>query len=130
MSNDLYLPSYEDEKMNTKTFVINTLDECMGGKIDGIEALKQSIYMMLNTEADQHIIYPYTYGMKTIDLIGKPSYYVVGVLPNRITETLMKDTRITNVSDFEFEINRNKLTVKFTVHSVYGDFKDETGVTF
>jgi hypothetical protein len=86
--------------------------------------------MMLNTEADQHIIYPYTYGVKTIDLIGKPSYYVIGVIPNRITETLLTDARITNVSDFEFEVNRNKLTVRFTVHSVYGDFKDETGVTF
>ena len=85
---------------------------------------------MLSIEADQYIIYPYTYGINTLDLIGKPSYYVIAVLPERITETLLSDDRITDVSDFEFEVNKNKITVKFTVHTIYGEVKEETEVAY
>ena len=98
--------------------------------MDGLVALQQSIFLMLSTEADQYIIYPYTYGIKTLDLIGKPSYYVMAVIPERITETLLSDDRITDVTDFEFEIKENKLTVKFVVHSIYGDVEGETVVIY
>ncbi len=98
--------------------------------MDGLSALQQSIFLMLNTEADQYIIYPYTYGIRTLDLIGKPSYYVMAVLPERLTEALLSDDRITDVSDFEFEVKGNTLTVKFVVHSIYGDIEEETVVIY
>ena len=119
-----------NEREKTKTFAINTNENIIVGNADGLNALRQSIYLMLNVEADQYIIYPYTYGMNTLDLIGKPRHYVMAVIPERITETLLNDDRITNVSDFEFEINGNKLTVKFTVQSIYGDVKEETVVIY
>lgn len=102
----------------------------INGKVDGLVALQQNIFLMLSTEADQYIIYPYTYGINTLDLIGKPSYYVMAVIPERITETLLSDDRITDVSDFEFEVNGNKLTVKFVVHSIYGEIEEETVVVY
>jgi hypothetical protein len=102
----------------------------ISGKADGLVALQQSIFLMLSTEADQYIIYPYTYGINTLDLIGKPSYYVMAVIPERITEALLSDDRITDVSNFEFEVNGNKLTVKFVVHSIYGDVEEETVVVY
>lgn len=107
-----------------------TLKQMITGTIDGLEALRQSIYFMLNTERDKFIIYPYTYGLNTLDLIGKPSYYVIAVLPGRITETLLSDDRITGVSDFEFNIDANKITVKFVIHSIYGDIEEETAVVY
>lgn len=118
------------EKLKTQTFEINLTDNFVGGKIDGLVALKQSIYLLLNTEADQHIIYPYTYGLKTLDLIGKPSYYVEAVLPKRIKEALLSDPRITDVSEFEFETIKNKTHCKFVVTSIYGGINGETEVTF
>ena len=114
----------------TKTFAINTNENVIGGKIDGLAALKQSIYLMLSIEADQYIIYPYTYGITTVDLIGKPSYYVAAVLPNRIKETLLSDDRITGVSDFEFEVNRNKLHVSFVVNTIYGNLDEKMVVRY
>jgi hypothetical protein len=102
----------------------------IGGYADGLVALQQHILLLLSTEADKYIIYPYTYGITTLDLIGKPSYYVMAVIPERITETLLTDDRVTDVSDFEFEVNGNKLTVKFVVHSIYGEFDAETVVIY
>lgn len=114
-----------EEQENTQTFDLNLTKNIIGGKIDGLEALKQSIYLRLSIEADQYIIYSYTYGINTLDLIGQPMYYVAAVLPDRIRETLLSDNRITDVSDFEFEVERNKLTTKFIVHTIYGDFEAE-----
>lgn len=117
-------------KLNTVKGEIEPYANVIAGMVDGVRALKQSIYLMLNIEAEQYIIYPYTYGLKTIDLIGKPVRYVMAVIPKRITETLLRDDRITNVSDFEFDVAGNKLAVKFVVHSIYGDVEGETVVMY
>lgn len=114
----------------TKTFKLNSEENKMGGMIDDLEALIQNAYLMLSIEANQFIIYPYYYGLNTLDLIGKPYYYVAAVLPGRITETLMSDNRITSVHSFEFEILRNKLHVKFIMNTIYGDANLETVVMY
>lgn len=127
---DLVLEFEETEQTNTQTFNINTNENIISGKVDDLTALQQNIYLMLSVEADQYIIYPYTYGVNTLDLIGKPSYYVAAVLPDRIRETLLSDDRITDVSDFEFEVENNKIHVTFVVHTIYGDLNSETVVTY
>ena len=108
----------------------NASDYYIGGKIDGLLALQQYILLMLSVEADKYIIYPYTWGIVTLDLIGKPPHYVIAVVPERIKETLLSDERITDVTDFEFEINGNKLNVKFIVHTIYGDLEEEMVVNY
>ncbi len=101
------------------------------GAIDGIDALKQSIAMRLSTEADQYIIYPYTYGITTLDLYGMPFYYIMAVLPKRIIDALKEDDRITKVSNFSFKtLGKNKLHTTFTVHSIYGDVTSEMTVSY
>lgn len=127
---DLVLGFTEPGQENTKTFGLNMNTNIVGGMVDDLTALKQSIYLRLSTEADQCIIYPYTYGIYTIDLIGKPSYYVMAVIPDRIKEALLSDDRITNVSDFEFDVSGNKVHVKFVVNTIYGNIEQETVVLF
>ena len=129
-TDDFVLDFDNDEQEKTKTFKINTTTNLMGNMIDGKSALQQSIYLMLSIEADQYIIYPYTYAMKTIDLIGKPIYYVIAVLPDRIKETLLSDDRILDVSDFEFTYKSKTVHVKFVVSSIYGDIEMETEVGY
>jgi len=128
---DLILDFEEETQENTKTFGINKSDgKRMAGMIDGLKALEQHIYLTLSVEADQFIIYPYTYGIRTLDLFGKPYHYVMAVIPERITEALLSDDRINDVSDFEFEIKGNRLTVRFIVHSIYGELEEETVVYY
>lgn len=118
----------ENVQENTKTFAVNMTGNGIAGFVEGLDALKQSIYIMLNTEADKHLIYSYTYGLNTLDLLGKPVYYATAVLPNRLKETLLSDDRILDVSDFEFTAVKNKLHVQFVVTSIYGSFDQETVV--
>lgn len=140
---DLIIQITEEEDLNTRTFDIyeleapillsstgNVVTHAVSGRIDDLEALKQTIYIILNVEADQFIIYPYNYGVQLLDLIGKPSYYVVAVVPERIKQALKDDERVTDVTDFEFDINKDKIAVNFIVHSIYGDIKEEMVVTY
>ena len=122
---DDFVSEFEEESEKTKTFEINLNKNIMGGIIDELDALKQNIYLRLNVESDQFIIYPYTYGLKKVDLIGKPYYYVAAVIPDRIRDALLMDDRITDVSDFDFEVDKNKLTVKFVVYTIYGENIEE-----
>ncbi len=127
---DLISDFANEGQQKTKTFRLNMFDNTIGGTADGLAALQQHIYLTLSIEADQYIIYPYTLGVKTLDLIGKPSYYVMAVLPQRIKEALLRDDRITDVSDFEFEVSANKINTKFVVHSIYGQIEEETAVIY
>ena len=127
---DLTLDFEESVEYKTKTFGLNTERDIISGMVDDLTALQQSIYLMLNVEADQFIIYPYTYGITTLDLIGKSRHYIMAVIPDRIKEVLLQDNRVTDVSNFEFEVNRNKINVKFVVNTIYGDVEEETVVTY
>lgn len=131
-TDDLILDVESEEQENTKTYAIRQITAIpyIGGMIDGVEALKQHIYLTLNTEADQYIIYPYTYGLQTLDLIGKPHYYVMAIIPDRIRDALLSDDRITDVTDFEFTADGKKLHVQFIVHSIYGNLEEEAVVTY
>lgn len=97
--------------------------------VDGIEAMKQTIYLILNTERYQHEIYDWNYGFEVSDLVGKPRAFVYPEFKRRIREALMVDDRITGVDDFEFSApSRGVVAVSFTVHTVFGDINMSRGV--
>ena len=111
-------------KMNIKQDIIN-------GTVDELEAMKQVIYKILNTERYQYIIYSWNYGIELMDLFGMPVIYVIPELERRITEALIQDERIESVDDFEFD-SSEKRTVKasFTVHTIFGDVQTEKAVNY
>lgn len=101
----------------------------ISGYIDDLEAVIQAIYLILSTERYQYIIYSWDYGVELIDLIGKPMPYVMSELPRRIKDALIQDNRIDDVTDFEFEVNRNKLHTSFTVITTLGNISTELEVS-
>lgn len=95
---------------------------------DRLEAMRQAVYLILNTERYKYPIYNWQYGVELLDLIGQQMTYVIPTLRQRITDALMQDDRILQVTDFEFEQNRNKLHCKCLVNTIYGDFTTEIEV--
>ena len=100
----------------------------INGYVDDLEAVKQAIYLILNTERYQFVIYSWDYGVELLDLIGQPIPYVMSELPRRITDALTQDDRIEDVVDFEFEQNGKKLHTTFTVVSNLGNMPAELEV--
>lgn len=120
--------SFETASQPSLTYGIDRDRKCLAGRIDGLEAVKQAVYGILNTERYQHLIYSWNFGTELDRLQGKRSEYIYSELKRRITDALTQDDRITGVDAFSFTRNRDTVTVQFTVHSVLGNFETEKEV--
>lgn len=101
----------------------------ISGYVDGIEAVKQSVYLILSTERTEFEIYSWDYGVEVQPNLGLPMELVQTRIKNTIIDALMQDDRIKGVNSFAFtEKNKNQLRVTFVVISTEGPI--ETGWTF
>lgn len=105
----------------TRTYKIITEKNRVNGFTDNIDAMRQAIWLILNTERYQYPIYSWKRGIETLDLYGENMLVAQGVIQQRIIDALMQDSRITNVTNFETSHERNKLTVSFTVITIYAE---------
>ena len=97
-------------------------------KLSGIEAVRQSVYLILNTARYEYPIYSWNYGFEYRDLIGRESSYLYCELERRIIEALSQDARIKRVADFEMDTKGAKTHVKFIVTTIYGSYEDEVDI--
>lgn len=113
----------------SRTYKLNINKETISGYIDEREAMIQAIYLILNIERYDYLIYSWNYGIELKDLFGQPTFYVMAELERRITEALTADSRITGVDNFEITREGKKVHAKFTVHTIFGDLEGEKVVT-
>lgn len=109
------------EEQPSLTYKMEISGNSARGTVDGKEAMEQTIFRILNTERYRYIIYPWYYGIETMDLYGEPVTFVCPELERRITEALLTDTRIVSVTDFQFDLSeKGVIQTSFTVHTVFG----------
>lgn len=123
------LEDYETKVHTTETFKLNTDENRVYGITDGIDAIKQAAYKILNTERYKYGMYSWDYGIELEDLFGMDIDLVIAKLPNRIKEALTQDDRIIDVTDFEFKKGRNELTVNFVIDTNIGKIEAEKVVS-
>ncbi len=130
-TNTILSTNLEVETQPSKNYKMHLEQSIINGFCDGLEAMQQVIYKILNTERYQYIIYSWNYGIELLDLYGEPVTYVCPELQRRITEALVQDDRIESVDNFEFDTSE-KRTVKatFTVHTIFGNVEGEKVVNF
>lgn len=108
--------------LQSRTYQMHLEDELVSGMVDGLAAMKQAIFKILQTERYQYKnIYSNNYGVEFWSLYGKSVVYAIPEIKRRITEALTWDRRITSVDSFEFETSKNSVLVKFTAHTKFGD---------
>lgn len=112
----------------TKTYKLDIEKDVVVGYIDHLDAIKQAVYLILNTERFNHEIYSWNYGIELLGLIGEPKEYVYAELKRRITEALTQDERIESVDAFSFSTVKNEVAINFTVHTKIGDIQAERRV--
>ena len=92
------------------------------GMADGLEAVKQAAFMILNTQRFKHVIFSWDYGTELGELIGKGRAAVESDYKRIITEALTADERITNVSNFNITfIDKRSAAIEFNIDTIYGD---------
>lgn len=123
--NDDLLADIEITEQPSLTYEIKIGKDKMGNYVDGIEAMKQSIYHIINTERYQYLIYSWNYGVELADLFGKPIEYCYPEIKRRITEALLQDDRIESVDSFEFSHSKGDVLARFRANTTEGEIEIE-----
>lgn len=127
-ADDILLTLNSDAVMPSRTYAIDVENGRIRGTVDGIDAIKQAIYLALNTERYRYLIYSWDYGAELSGFIGQPREYALSEIKRCISEALLQDERIIGVDNFEFESGKKTVHVIFTVHTIFGEAEVETDV--
>jgi hypothetical protein len=123
--NDILTANFEIKTQPSKQHAMILDSNRIIGKCDTLEAIKQTVFKILNTQRYRYIIYSWNYGIELEDLFGQPVMFVCPEIERRVKEALMQDDRITDVTDFDFDISkRGVVAVSFTVHTIFGDIDE------
>ena len=109
-----------------KTYYIDKEKKIVQGTVeDYLKTVEQSVYLILQTERYDYIMYSHKYGIELKDLYGREENYVVPMLMLRVPEALLQDERVESVEDFSYTVNGGKFLINFTIKTKYGDLKME-----
>ncbi|GIP59684.1 DUF2634 domain-containing protein [Paenibacillus sp. FSL W8-0186] len=95
------------------------------GMIDGLDAVRQAVYKILQTDRFTHLIYDANFGSELSGLQGQSQGYVRSEINRLIKEALLADNRISGVENMQITITGDEAVATFTVVSIFGDFKSE-----
>lgn len=90
--------------------------------------MRQAIYKMLSTRRYDRTIYSPNYGVALDDLLGARPEYALPEIKRRVTEALSWDSRVEDVYNFAFTVDRSAVHCSFTVRTIYGDVDFERSV--
>lgn len=119
-------------EMTNKTFKIDFEKNKIFEKIDGLEALKQAIYFILNTIRYEHIIYSHNYGSELNSAIGLDFNLAKSEIERYVKEAILADDRFLEVQNYTAKkLNSDSMLITFDVLTNYGstiNVKKEVGV--
>ena len=111
----------------SKTFRIH--DGRIEGTLDGLDAARQSIELILTTERFLWPIFSPDYGAELEELIGerRPAY-VEADIERRVSEAMLEDDRITEVRNFSLAFSGESARVSLTAVTTFGETAVERSV--
>lgn len=112
----------EEREQPSLTWKLDFENKRISGMTDGLEAVKQAVFVILETERFQYLIYSFNFGSELQGLIGKSPLLVQSEIRRLIREALLQDDRITDVRDLTFTTKGDSMLVEFTVVTRYGNF--------
>lgn len=76
----------------SRTYAVNWQTGRVSGTVDGMDALKQAIYKVLQTERFAYLIYSWNYGFEANRLIGQSAAFLRSEIQRLVTEALLAMT--------------------------------------
>ena len=125
---ELDMATIEKKTIPSLTWKINEERAEERGTVDELEAMKQAVRKILQTERYRYAIYDWNYGIELEKLYGKNVTYVIPELKKRIEDALLADDRVTAVTDFSFMQEKGSVTAEFMVHTIFGEITAERTV--
>ncbi len=104
-----------------RTWFIDKESGMINGEVDGYEAVRQAVEILLRTDRYRWQIYRPSSGVDYRNLVGRDPGYVAMELRRQINEALSMDSRFMSLDNYDFKVKGDVLSVSFTVRTVYGD---------
>lgn len=126
ITGNILTQNFEIKRQPNKTYRLK--DGRIIGHTDGLEAVRQTVLCILNTERFDHLIYSWNYGVELNRMYGKSPGLIQSKIKKRIREALMQDDRIQSVGSFSFTRKGPVLETSFTVQTKEDIFETEMEV--
>lgn len=111
-----------------KAFEIDFENKKIGGIIDGKAAMLQAVKLALMTQRYKYPVFSHSFGTDYKEIFEEENTKAMGKIKTAICDSLLCDSRIEEISNFQFERMGSKIAVAFTVKSIYGNILYETEV--
>ena len=113
----------------SRTYRVDFAAGRIAGFIDGVEAVKQAILKILQTERFAYRIYSWNYGVELEAVLGKSVAVLESEIRRILSEALTEDRRITEITDVVVRRSgRRVAAVSFTAKTIFGEILMETEV--
>ena len=117
------------EEQPSLTWYVDPKTNRIRGTADGLQAVSQTVEIILHVERFWWQIYGPYFGMQWEGLIGQDPGYVASELQRRILDAFSVDRRILGIEGFSYSIEGSSLTASMVVKTVYGDIPQRVEVT-
>ena len=97
--------------------------------VKGLEAVKSWAFRALQTQRAKYLSFTWDYGVDLESFVGKVLDTKEKIdITTEITDCLMQNKYITNVTDFNFKTDKRKVFISFRIITEYGDFEREVEI--
>lgn len=105
-------------------------ENTVNGKIsDSLEAVKQAVKCILETERYSNPIYSDDYGIELEQYKGADYGKIVAGIETTLRDALLQDDRITDVRVTDVErLDVDSCKVEFDIYTIYGNYKEDLNV--
>lgn len=114
------IPLLKEYAMDFKKEEILINEKGMFEIVEGIEAVKVRCFLAFKIQRNRYLIYPYV-GNNLKTLIGKELDYINRNVRAMLEEALL-DEYVKSIEDIKTYQADNKVTVEFTINSIYGPY--------
>lgn len=96
-----------------------------GEIVEGLEAIKIWIWLVLQTPRYRFYIYSWDYGNELEDLIGQgyTDEYIETEAQRMTEDCLLVNEDIKSISDLSVSMEKEKLKISFTANTLYGEIR-------
>ncbi|MEK5235472.1 DUF2634 domain-containing protein [Paenibacillus sp. FSL L8-0470] len=119
----------EESPQPSLTYKLDLLNGRIGAQtVDGLDAVKQTVFKILTTTRFEHLIYSDDYGSEADVGAVRGRAVFETEIERWAKEALMQDDRIVSVTNFRFTYDGDSSLVLFDVESDYGNYTDRLEV--
>ena len=120
----------EEDTTIYRTYGMDTKNKRIVGKVDGMEAVLQSIFKALQTRQFAYLIYDDQYGYNKIGNTALTQGYLESDMPSMIEDAFLNDEAIVSIDDINFQITETDgVQISLSVSTIFGDADFEGVIT-